>query len=230
MFIDILIANNRLKQKAGISNTQAIDQAIIKLTLRQYLRYIQKIQETAFTNIVQTSTNKDSIINNLAFTNSYRLLQEIENVLIIYIATRKIDVGYLYYIIDILIPIFLGSSQNNYSREIIYTRYLLIDTIANKVLQKSILASIVVNPSSIPRKSIAIDKIQEGYNYVYTKDIRDKANSIYDVTTTIVNKALNIVPSYIAQNIIQGSLSIDETIYYTKKSTITKIILYAIKL
>lgn len=68
-------------------------------------------------------------------------------------AVRQEDIGHLRHAVDRLILAFTGAGQNNYSRGMIYFRWLLSDGAADAEQQRAVLATGVLNPSGKPGKA-----------------------------------------------------------------------------
>ncbi|SMR62197.1 unnamed protein product [Zymoseptoria tritici ST99CH_1E4] len=118
-----------------------------------------------------------------------RLLQEVELFLTVGLATRNEDIGHMRRLVDRLTISFLGAGQSNYSREIIYLRWLLSEALDLK-LQTGILASSVINQSGKRSKAVATDKMLELDNVDYNYDIKQHGNSTHTLAQTFKRVSL----------------------------------------
>lgn len=123
-----------------------------------YIEVVLAIYDIAFIPQVQIGSNTDSVVEDPAFTTIYRYLKQYKNIIILYEAIQKQDIGQIRRLVNYLILVFFGARQLNYSRKIVYLRGLLYNSISNPDLQYTILVTITVNLSGVKNKGIAADK------------------------------------------------------------------------
>lgn len=111
----------------------------------------------------------------------------------------------------------------------LYTTYLL-SVGANKVLSNTILATIIVNPSSIRGKGIIIDKMLEIYNIYFSLDIKMRSNSTYNLEASIESITINRKLAAVLREIFKRNFGTLGTMYYTDKKIIDDIFVYSNKI
>lgn len=134
------------------SRFDLVKAAVAKLTSGEYLELVKAVYKRAFTVEAWRSTSSTVSVAEGApkqpdagFTTMCRMLQQIQLCITVRKAIRMQDIGHLRRIVDYLIPMFLGAGQSNYSREIIYLRWLLCDNASDPKLQRAILSTGVTN-------------------------------------------------------------------------------------
>lgn len=161
-----------------------LEGAIAQLTPDLFLEIVEEVRQHAFTRQAWENDNPD-----VDFRTMCRYLQEVEMLLTIRKAIKYADVGILRRMVDPLIIFFTGAGQSNYSREMLYYRWLLSPA-NTPTLQYAILAAGLVNWRGYQGASKPIDLALEHLNSACKIDLRNSKNSTRDVGVIFQRVAL----------------------------------------
>jgi len=153
-----------------------IDDALCRLTPRQYMELIEQVRESAFTLSAWNGENHGDI----EFRTMCRMLQEAEMFLTVHHAVKHGDIGLLRRLVDPLIIYFFGASQHNYGHEMLFYRWLLSPANSDE-LQRSILSSGLVNWPGQATTFKPIDLGLEHLNGACKIELKCYKNSTHDV-------------------------------------------------
>lgn len=145
------------------------------------------------------------------------------------IAIRYIDIGHLRRAVYQLIPMFLSIGQYNYGKEIINQAQLLSNA-AKPDLQRSVLATSIINPSSRRSYTLAANELQELYNLDYTLDYNSKGNSTYNLVAIFRKVALNRKQNKVTRKIQESDIGRKGSNRYTNKDATLDVFSLADKL
>lgn len=162
-------------------------EAISALTPAQYLDLLERVRNRVFTMSAwqgHTDSKGD-------FTSTCRFLQEIEMFLSLQHAVKFGDIGLIRRLVDPLAVFFFGSGQERYGMELLHLRWLISDNVSTPLLQRSILASGLVNVHRKPDTFQAADIVLEHVNCTYKLDMRNFKNGTHDVNFTFNRLALS---------------------------------------
>ncbi|SMY22610.1 unnamed protein product [Zymoseptoria tritici ST99CH_1A5] len=104
-------------------------------------------------------------------------------------ATRRMDIGHVDRCLEQLAIVFFGAGQSNYGREMLYFRWLLLNSAP--VLQRALLACGFVNMAGRYGKGLAVDELLELENGRYQNEIKAHKNSTHDVDAIFIKVALS---------------------------------------
>ena len=148
-----------------------LDRAIKALSPDAFLEVVEEVRSLVFTSDAWSSADAD-----VDFRTMCRYLQEVEMLLTVRRAIKYGDVGMLRRMVDPLIVFFTGAGQTNYSREMLYYRWLLSPANSPE-LQHAILASGLVNWRGYAGASKPADLALEHLNCACKIDLRNLKNS-----------------------------------------------------
>ncbi|KAF2024854.1 hypothetical protein EK21DRAFT_77790 [Setomelanomma holmii] len=161
-----------------------IEDAMRSLTSAQFLAIIEEIRVAAFTPDAWRGLDAD-----VDYRTMCRYLQEVELFLAVQWAVKYGDIGMLRRLVDVLIVVFLGASQHNYGREMLYYRWIL-SSANTPELQRAILSSGLVNWIGRPSTFKPIDLALEHLNCHCKVNLRNLKNSTHDISIAFQRNAL----------------------------------------
>jgi hypothetical protein len=167
---------------ASLDQIYALDNLIGNLGQSQFLTLIDDVYEEAFT--LKAWNGKEH--NDPEFTTMCRMLQEVELFLVVHHAVKFGDIGHMRRLVDPLLVFFLGASQHNYGREMLYYRWNL-SAVNTPELQHAILASGLVNWLGKASSHKAIDLSLEHLNCNCKIEMKCYKNSTHN-TDIIFNR------------------------------------------
>lgn len=163
----------------NLDRMSAFDEVIQGFSPDEYQELLEDVLQAAFTKDAWDGVgHKDK-----EFIIQCRFLQEIELFLTIHHAVKFADIGLLRRTVEPLIVMFTGAGQTNYGYEMMYLRWLLSDA-CDPVLQRSILASSLVNWSGKPGNWKPFDLSIEHLNCKLKHEINTLRNSTHDTDAT----------------------------------------------
>jgi len=179
LFYSAIRRRNYIPPGFVFDDIEAVSDTIAALTPAQFNELVDDIRVTAFTieawdGCVNGQPHKD-----IEFRTMCRLLQETELFLTVRHAVKHADIGLLRYLVDPLIVYFFGASQYNYGYEMLYYRWNL-SPVNDPVLQRSILASGLVNWQGLATTYKPIDLSLEHLNNFCKVEIKCYKNSTHD--------------------------------------------------
>jgi hypothetical protein len=157
------------------------------------------------------------------FTSLCRFLQEIELFLLLRYAVKFGDVGIIRRLVGPLCVFFYGAEHRKYGYEMLHLRWLLSDGVSDMALQRSILASGLVNISQRCDSFQAFDLVLEHVNCTYKLDMRNFKNSTHDINTTFNRLALTCAYSTKVRAIIESQFGERTKNDHTRRSVLREI-------
>ncbi|KAN0070638.1 hypothetical protein V8E54_011507 [Elaphomyces granulatus] len=161
------------------------------------------------------------------YTTMCRFLQEIELFLTLRHAIKYGDIGMIRRMLEPLAIFFFGPEQHKYGYEMLHLRWLLTDGVSDPVLQRSILASGLVN-TLLDWK--VFDLVIEHVNCMYKLDMRNLKNSTHDVNSTFDRLALICAFSTRLRRVIETYFGEKTKNDHTRRSVIAEVFGLAFKL
>ena len=125
---------------------------------------------------------------------------------------------------------FFGAEQHKYGYEMLHLRWLLSDSVSDPALQRSILASGLVNTAGRRDSFQAFDLVIEHTNCMYKLDMRNLKNSTHDVNSTFDRLALTCAFSTRLRRVIESSFGEKTKNDHTRRSVIAQVFGLAFKL
>ncbi|KAF2669316.1 hypothetical protein BT63DRAFT_440007 [Microthyrium microscopicum] len=160
---------------------ELLKSCINRLSMEQFDEIIEDVRQTAFTREAWDGRPDGS--DDIEFRTMCRYLQEIELLLTMRYALRYGDIGLLRLLVDPLTIHFYGTGQNNYGDEMLWLRWNLSD-VNTPELQRSILASSLVNWEGRKNSFKPMDLGLEHLNGNCSRDMKSFGNSTHDVEAT----------------------------------------------
>ncbi|KAK3081759.1 hypothetical protein LTS18_003025 [Coniosporium uncinatum] len=157
----------------------AVSTLIAVLTPVQFIELIEDVRVTAFTAQAWDGNVDGKPHGDIEFRTMCRFLQETELFLTVRHAVKRADIGLLQYLVDPLTVLFFGAAQRNYGYEMLHYRWNL-SPVNDIALQRSILASGLVNWQGRPSTHKPIDLSLEHLNHFCKVEIKCYKNSTHD--------------------------------------------------
>jgi uncharacterized protein DUF6589 len=186
---------------------------------------INEVRSRIFTDDAWTGTGRDG-----EYTTMCRFLQEIELFLTFQHAIKHGDIGLIRRMLEPLAVFFYGAEQHKYGYEMLHLRWLISDGVSDPALQRSILASGLVNISGCHDSFQAFDLVIEHVNCMYKLDMRNLKNSTHDVNSTFDRLALTCAFSTRLRRVIESFFGEKTKNDHTRRSVIAEVFGLAFKL
>lgn len=196
-----------------------------RMSPESILRAIEEVRSRIFTFDAWAGTGCDG-----EYTTMCRFLQEIELFLTFRHAIKHGDIGLIRRMLDPLAVFFFGAEQHKYGYEMLHLRWLLTDGVSDPALQRSILASGLVNISGRPDSFQAFDLVIEHVNCMYKLDMRNLKNSTHDINSTFDRLALTCAFSTRLRRVIECCFGEKTKNDHTRRSVIAEVFGLAFKL
>ncbi|KAF1936991.1 hypothetical protein EJ02DRAFT_478313 [Clathrospora elynae] len=161
-----------------------LNTAVGALTAEQFNEAVEENRLRAFTRAAWGDADVDA-----EYRTMYCFLQEGELFLTVRPAVKRGDNGILRPLVDPLAVIFFRSDQHNYGRDMLFYRWHL-SSVNTEELQRSILASGLVNWLGRPNTFKHIDLALEHLNCYCKIDLRNVKNSTHDIELVFQRKSL----------------------------------------
>ena len=196
-----------------------------RMSPESILRAIDEVRSRIFTYDAWVGKGRDG-----EYTTMCRFLQEIELFLTLRHAIKHGDIGVIRRMLEPLTIFFFGAEQHKYGYEMLHLRWLMTDGVSDPALQRSILASGLVNTSGRPDSFQAFDLVIEHVNCMYKLDMRNLKNSTHDVNSTFDRLALTCAFSTRLRRVIETFFGEKTKNDHTRRSVIAEVFGLAFKL
>ena len=218
--------NGALKRRHTDQNlADTYGEELQRLSPESILCAINEVRSRIFTDDAWTGTGRDG-----EYTTMCRFLQEIELFLTFQHAIKHGDIGLIRRMLEPLAIFFYGAEQHKYGYEMLHLRWLISDGVSNPALQRSILASGLVNISGRHDLFQAFDLVIEHVNCMYKLDMRNLKNSTHDVNSTFDRLALTCAFSTRLRRVIESFFGEKTKNDHTRRSVIVEVFGLAFKL
>jgi hypothetical protein len=218
--------NGALKRRHIDQNlAQTYGEELERMSPELVLRAVDEVRSRIFTYEAWVGTGRDG-----EYTTMCRFLQEIELFLTFRYAVKHGDIGMIRRMLEPLAVFFFGAEQHKYGYEMLHLRWLLSDGVSDPALQRSILASGLVNTAGRRDSFQAFDLVIEHTNCMYKLDMRNLKNSTHDVNSTFDRLALTCAFSTRLRRVIESSFGEKTKNDHTRRSVIAQVFGLAFKL
>jgi hypothetical protein len=157
----------------AMERVETITEVIGTLAPAEYYALLEEVYDTAF----KYDHWIEREVDDVEFRTSCRFLQEAELFLTMRLAIKCGDIGWLRLLVCPLIIFFTGAGMPNYTQEMLYIQWLLTAEVNDKALQRSILASGLVNWLGKKDSWKPIDLSLEHLNAACAIDRRNRSNA-----------------------------------------------------
>ena len=124
------------------------------------------------------------------FQNHVRFIQDMEVYLTLKFAIKHADIGLIERVIVRCCLLFSGSAKSQYTQLALYLTRLLATKAADQVLQRSLLASMLVNCRGQQDSWFEIDRLNEHHNLVLKLLLQGRRRTSSDVTELFTRVSL----------------------------------------
>jgi len=153
----------------------------------RFLTTLQRIREEFFSPSQRSCGDKpvDEV-----FQNHVRFIQDMEVYLTLKFAIKHADIGLIERVIVRCCLLFSGSAKSQYTQLALYLTRLLATKAADQVLQRSLLASMLVNCRGQQDSWFEIDRLNEHHNLVLKLLLQGRRRTSSDVTELFTRVSL----------------------------------------